>query len=805
MRFLPFGFIFDWPEFLLGILVGVLLAWVARNFWPALLKMPDKLKEQLTSIPLPELSTEINPYRDQLSAYLDRMHIPAPLFDLREIIIEPYILTPPPFADPNREDDTSSSTLTVLPTLPDWNPLSAIYHAPSIPLKKLVGRAGNILLTGEPGSGRSTALMFITLYLLASPKKAEGQKRLIPILIHAADLRLYSAARDPLKAVLHAVQRTISFKNFRKISSLISRQVQKEQAVLLLDGLDELPVSEHQNLNQFLQAFTASYPGIQIIATGDPCQMHLYQIASLVPVPLAPWTSHDYAKFTNRWENAWQRNIMPRLPRRLADINPTLINGWLQPTLMGLTPLECTLRTWSAYAGDLRGNSTVDALQAYLNRMLSPPEQKGAEQAAFSWISNFLAGNHTLTESARETIPDLINAGFCRTGSTNKRILFSNSAVGAFLAAKALSGAGIPSEIVLSHTGIGETLLRYYSGLTDSAEVVRIRLQEENPVLQSQILSCARWLREAVPGSTWRSAVLAGLAQIISKEDYAFGLRLRATHALVHACEQNASQLFIHMLSRPDPRSKVLGALGLGGIGYIDGITEIIMAIRNDPNPLVRQACTLALSALGSDRALETLGRLLLQGNEQAQGIAAAALPCNIDEGHQMLRDALEMKEAGVRRAAVLGLERVHANWVDEYLNTLKLDDDEWVVRNAALQISEHRASPPLFFIPQKADLHQLSWLISFAAKQGLGVPSGRAAQEVLRRAITQGSIEESIAGLEAVIWYADDEFLPEVNQNLRSDDFYRKDSAFEVLWKLSLLKQTSTEVQQNSEFALED
>jgi len=770
-----------------------------------MLKLPDKLKEQLTSIPLPELSKEVNPYREQITAYLDRMHIPAPLFDLREIIIEPHILTPQPLADPDREDDPSSSTLAVLPTLPDWNPLSAIYNAPTIPLKKLVGRSGNILLTGEPGSGRSTALAFLTLHLLNLPKKADGKKKYLPILIHSTDIRLTSAVKDPLKAILQGLQRSVGFTGYRKISSLITQQVQKGEAILLLDGVDELPKEDFQTFYQFLYAFRTSYPEIQIIAAGDDRQLHLYGIASLVPVPIAPWTNLDYTKFTNRWENAWQKNIVPRLPRRLANINPTLINAWLQPTLTGLTPLECTLRTWSAYAGDLRGNSIIDTFQAYLNRMLSPPEQKGAVQVAFSWISHIAGSESQPSEAARETIVDLVNAGFCRAGSSGKRIVFSCSAIGAFLSAKAFSGAGVPVEIVHSSNSIVETLLRYYSGLTDSAEIVRSRLQEEDPELQYQILSCARWLREAVPGSTWRSAVLAGLAQVISKETHAFGLRLRAAHALVHAGEKTASQLFLHLISRQDPRSKILGALGLGGIGYVDGLTDIIMTIRNDQNPLVRQACTLALSTLGTDRALETLGRLLLQGNEQAQRIAAAALPCNIDDGHQMLRDALEMKKPGVRRAAVLGLERVHSSWVDQQLDTIKLEDDEWIVRNAALEVSEHRASPPLFFIPKGNELNQLSWLVAFAANQGLGIPSGRGAHEVLRRAITQGSMEESIAGLEAVIWYGGNDFLPEVKQNLQSNEVYRKDSAFEVLWKLSVLERFAPEYQHAADISGEE
>lgn len=791
MRFLPFGYLFGWPEFLLGILVGVILARLSQNYWPRLLKLPAKLQKQLNSLPKPDISSELKPYREQLLSHLDSMHAAAPMFDLREILVHPHILLPAPIVDPDREDDPSSTFIPVLPSLPDWNPLAAIYHSPSIPVEKLVGRGVDILITGEPGSGRTTALSYLVYHLLTTNQDNPEEKPPLPVLVHAADLNLTGSEKDVLKILLQAVQRPVSFTGFRKISALITRQIQQGEAVLLLDGLDEIPLRSQQALAAFIREIKISYPDIQVLAAGEPRQLDLYHDAGLIPAPAAPWTSHDFVQFTQRWSRAWKMHIAPRLPRRLADIDPTLINAWLQPTLTGLTPLETTLRTWSAYAGDLSSTAVHEIYQAYIRRMLSPPDQKAAEQLAIAWISDYLGDDQKLTAD-RDTLTELVNAGICRPGSTPNRIIFSCSAVGCFLAARALSGSGVPTQITRSQTAIGESLLRSYSGITDAADIVRARLQDEDPDLQRQLLACARWLRDARPGSTWRSAVLTGLAQVASREQHPYGLRLRAVGALVHAGEARASTLFEHMLTKQAPRTVILGALGLGGLCNEDAVSDLIMTIRNNQDPLVRQACSLALSVIGNDLALETLGRLLLQGNEQAQATAAYALPANIYEGHQMLRDGLDMKKASVRRASVFGLEHVHSGWVDRHLDHMKLEDDEWVVRNAALAVSERRSEPPLYFMPSAKTLNQLSWLISFAAGQGLGVPDGPGALEILRRAINQGTIEERSAGLEAIIWFANDEFLPEVIQYLQSDTMYLKDTAFEVLWKRALARDRS-------------
>jgi hypothetical protein len=61
---------------------------------------------------------------------------------------------------------------------------------------------------------------------------------------------------------------------------------------------------------------------------------------------------------------------------------------------------------------------------------------------------------------------------------------------------------------------------------------------------------------------------------------------------------------------------------------------------------------------------------------------------------------------------------------------------------------------------------------------------AGKAAMEMLRRAVSTGTVEEQIAALETLGWLEASEFQLELNKALRSDQPFLRDAAFESLWR---------------------
>jgi HEAT repeat protein len=179
------------------------------------------------------------------------------------------------------------------------------------------------------------------------------------------------------------------------------------------------------------------------------------------------------------------------------------------------------------------------------------------------------------------------------------------------------------------------------------------------------------------------------------------------------------------------------------------------------------------------------LGRFLLKGDEAIRLVAAEAIACDPYEGYGMLREAADIEDPHTRRAAVFGLSRVHEDWAAEVTQRIMVDDKQWVVRGAAAEALERRRSPTARIQPPLGELSEIPWLVAYAAKQGVGIASGKASVEMLRRALTGGSAEEKRAALETMALFGVEELGLELQKALDSSETYLRDAAFEALSRL--------------------
>jgi HEAT repeat protein len=151
-----------------------------------------------------------------------------------------------------------------------------------------------------------------------------------------------------------------------------------------------------------------------------------------------------------------------------------------------------------------------------------------------------------------------------------------------------------------------------------------------------------------------------------------------------------------------------------------------------------------------------------------------------------MLREAAEHDALLTRRAAVFGLARVPDSWAEEILEKVQVDDNQWVVRGAAAEALEQRRNPPWKVYPAPKDLSELPWLVAYAAREGVGMVPGRAALDLVRRALNNGSADEQIAAIEALGWSGGEELSMELYKALRSGEDHLRDAALETLWRLT-------------------
>jgi HEAT repeat protein len=782
-----FGFQFDLPEFILGALIGIAASTLFTRSVPWVNQALQWAKGQVNQISLGMPSGPIDRYRRELTAYVQGFHLARPLFALEDIALAPSILAPSIASDPMHNEPRPEDTLGVLPNLPDCDHLSAIYQAPTLPLPLAMSHAANLLLTGELGSGKSTALAYLALRVAQRDPAMGVLTELTPFFVHAANLRLDRRGRDPLDVMIGAAQMTVSGGMASRLPAYLRLAFRQKRALVLVDGLDEFPLEQIEPAAEWIESLLQTYPETRLIAAGPIFGYDgLVSHAGLAPVLLAPWSDNDQRQFLTRWGAAWQQHVSPSLPKsRLGDLDPSLLCGWMIGSARGTSPLEFTLRTWAAYAGDARGGGIVDAFEAYLTRILSSEERTAAEDAAFGWIEQ--AGGAMAERSLRRGTPvsELVEAGiFVRRDAT--RVSFAQPGVGAYLAAKGIAKTGVPEAALENEMGPGGAALLYFAAIGDGGPLAERWLQPSGDPLERTLIAAGRLLRHAPRKAAWRQSVLRSLAQVLQSPQKPYGLRLRAVHALVQSSEPTAGILFRRLLATEAASTRILAALGLGGVRDEESVAALVEVIKRDRDLLARQAACLGLVGIGTEPALEALGRALLEAEEGVRLAAAEALACNPDEGYGMLREAVEVDNLLTRRAAVFGLSRVPEPWALEILDKVQVDDGQWVVRGAAAEAAERRRNPPWKVRPPVREAAELPWLVTFATRVGSGIAPGRAALEMVRRALSSGTIEEQLSALEALAYVGGEEFRIDMQQALHSNDAHLRDAAFEALWRQS-------------------
>jgi HEAT repeat protein len=779
-----FGFQFNWPEFFFGVLLGLAGAWVTFRLKPLYVWAKEAVLEVYQGISENLRSGATDRYRVEFITRAETLHMARAIFALDEIIITPRLLASPAPVETESAEGTHQDALSVLPSLPDATVLSGIYRAPSLALGEAMASNVDLLITGELGAGKSTALAYLALLAAKRDPLAGPAAQMAPFLAHAANLRLDRRYKDPLEPLIDAILPTVTPSMAPRLPSYMHQAYRQKRALMLLDGLDELPIEEIEPIAAWIPTLREAYPGCRIVASGPAQHYDGMTKAGLAPIPIAPWSDQERRDFFDRWGSAWAQFVSPRQSRsRLRDIDPALLNGWLTGSLRAATPLEVTLRTWAAYAGDMPGAEMVDSLNAYVDRFISPDERPFAEAAGLAWLSERQGAVPERQLRRGTPIGDLVEAGIL-VRRTAGRVSFFQPGLGAYLAARAMAEGSVPKLAEQGGWLPIDTAVGFLACLRDISGILDARMAIPDP-LDTVLLDCAHWLRFKGPQGEWRPALLRSVARITQASDKPYGLRLRSVHALVAANEPSAAILFRRMLASSDPAGRVLAALGLGGMADQASVENLTKVMNEDREAVVRIAACLGLAGVGSTPALEALGHALLRGDEPIRVAAAEALAINIDEGYGMLREAAELDDLHTRRAAVFGLARVPLPFATELLEKVQVEDGQWVVRGAAAEASERRRKPVTRLSTPARDPSELPWLVAYAAKQGLGVAPGKPAYEMVRKSLASGTLEEQLAAVETLAWTGGEDFGLELSQALGSSNSFLRDAAYEALWRL--------------------
>ena len=820
-------------SFAVGFVTGILFTWLLSRIRPLLIQLRENAKEQRQAAQTRRTSGLENNFRRVTLRRAQGMHLAASLFSLDEILQEPRLIAPPARVEPGVvgvQEDIISQTL---PYMPAWPELAAIYRAPTIGVTEAIAGGSNIVIVGAAGMGKTVALAHLASLATNLQVKLDAASDLeaVPYLYHVADLQLpFDSSKDPLNIIINAASESAPLFDLRRLPGFIQQSFKDGQALLLIDGFDELDPVGQKNVCEWFRALLQAYPKGRLVTTG--CVDQLTGLISLGfnSLALIAWDAPKNLHFMQQWGELWSRTVTLEVQAQMGppQIDPILLNTWLTNDNSGLTPLELTLKAWGAYAGDSLGPRVLDAIATHVRRIAPSGTPLAAlellamqvvltlqpvfdPRQARGWVRQYdivedapLEGAETVTKTETgEAVPltdsqrikikkskageappthgllsKMVESGLLVSHSNNK-MRFLHPVLNGYLAGQAIGDNDADATLLALPDWDGKTLsLRYLAARGDAAAVADIMLKGSELPLHQAAFAVARWLRDAPKEAAWRGKVFASLLSILQSEGQPLGLRGQAMAAFVTSSDPGAATLFRQLLSSRSFELIPLAALGSGALrdGKTSGALEELLQA---PVSAVRRAICLALVAIGTEKSLESVARALLQGDEELRRAAAEALANDPLEGHPVLKEGATLADILVRRAVVHGLARVGQPWAVETLQHMQVEDDQWAVRNLANQYLEQIQNidprvPRQLTVPSESP-----WLIEFAGKQKMGIPRGGPATDVLLNAFRQGNTEERLAALPYLKRVANEGIVGALYNGMYGEDPEVREAAF--------------------------
>lgn len=819
-------------SFWIGFISAIILTWVLARIKPLFAQIRSSWKEQQEAAQIRRSSSLEEHHRQNILRQAQGMHLAAPLFALDEILIQPQFLAPPARLTPGDPPPPEDAVTHSLPYLPAWPELSAIYQAPTLSLAEALSGGANLAFVGQPGAGKTVTLAHLASLLARNELQAFETQNAIPFLVHIADLNI--AATDPkeiLNPIVNAVSEYAPLLDLPRLPNFVQYAFASGKAFLLIDGLDELPQAEISQAAVFIGSLLKEFPKTRIVTTACPEYIDGLHDLGFRALALLPWTQTRQKQFLLRWSDVWTRFVSLETWAQSGpeNIDPILLNAWLENDNAGLTPLEMTLKVWGAYAGDGLGPGVLDGIECHLRRIAPaniPPAALETlamqvtltaqpifdTQKARDWVRSFEPPEERAVEQEQDEeetpaeekphkgkpaekaapapglLPKMADSGLLFK-HPNNRMRFCHPVIGAYLAGRALAAYQADENLREQPAWSGQVLaMRFLAAFGDANALIESLLAEASPPLEQPLLLAARCLREAPRQAPWRGKVMAALAALLQNEGLPLGLRCQAVAAFALSRDPGAGLLFRQLLSSQSSEILRLAALGSGALRD-NKATDALAALLNGTDFYTRRAACLALVAIGSagnTTALETIAASLLNGDEDLRRAAAESLANDPQEGYAMLQDGITLADILVRRASVYGLGRVKEDWAGEILEKAQVEDEQWIVRSAASEVIENRTRPNPYIPKRLTPPSETPWLIAFAGTQGMGISPGTPATEILQLALKSENMDERLAALPYLCQSPSPGVIGDIYNAMYGGEMELGEAAFQAIWDIA-------------------
>ncbi len=204
-------------------------------------------------------------------------------------------------------EDIISQTL---PYMPAWPELAAIYGAPTLNLSEALSGGSNLVIVGAAGSGKTVALAHLASLAANLKVRLGPELEAVPYLYHVADLQLpFDGSRDPASVIINIASEYAPMFDLRRLPGFIQQTFKNGQALVLIDGFDELDPGSQASVVDWFKALINAYPTVRIVTTGAVNQINGLLSLGFSPLALIGWDTKINSRFIQQWGELWSRTV----------------------------------------------------------------------------------------------------------------------------------------------------------------------------------------------------------------------------------------------------------------------------------------------------------------------------------------------------------------------------------------------------------------------------------------------------------------------------------------------------------------
>jgi HEAT repeat protein len=180
------------------------------------------------------------------------------------------------------------------------------------------------------------------------------------------------------------------------------------------------------------------------------------------------------------------------------------------------------------------------------------------------------------------------------------------------------------------------------------------------------------------------------------------------------------------------------------------------------------------------------LANLIFTADESIRANACELLASHKPDGHEMLKEIIGTENYLSRKAAISGLRRIKEPWVREILEKMSVEDNQWVVRDAAINALDHFGDIDAFVPVKWLPVHENPWTMEKAEEFHMELSARAYPTDLLQAVFEQGNDRDRKTALHYLLRQPTPQLIQQLKQISHQVDSPLRDHAINALFSLS-------------------